>query len=82
MSWDRGAVLHCDTKNCLGKVDVMDQNRAVTLAYARAHGWRCYDGRSLTGKEIVSHICPTCGGTPRSKLPESPPKLDQDVPLF
>lgn len=82
MSWERGAVLHCDTYACTGKIDVSDQNRVITIAYARAKGWRIYDGRSLTGKDISSHICPTCGGTPRSKLPEAPPQLDQDVPLF
>jgi len=81
MSWDKGSVLSCDTPGCKGRLDIA-VNRVSVIAFARAKGWRIFDGRSQTGKEINSHICPECGGTARSKLPPPPPKLQEDEPLF
>ena len=35
----------------------------------RAQGWRLYDGKSQTGKDISDTICPWCAGTTDKPAP-------------
>jgi hypothetical protein len=58
-----------------------DGPRVVVLNAARAKGWHLFQGESLTGKPIDTHICPSCIGTNRSGKAKVE-RLDKDVPLF
>jgi predicted RNA-binding Zn-ribbon protein involved in translation (DUF1610 family) len=79
MTWEKGAIMRCDT--CRELVDSGD-NRVMTIARARARGWGVFDGRTIGGSAMVSHICPQCRGTNRSRLPAPPPRLEEDEQLF
>lgn len=55
--------------------------RVVVLNAARAKGWHLFEGESLTGKDLESHLCPTCVGT--SRTPKAKPEtFEEEVPLF
>jgi len=79
MTWEKGAIMRCDT--CSELID-SDSNRVETIARARARGWGVFDGRNIGGTSMVSHICPKCMGTNRSRLPAPPARLEEDEPLF
>ena len=70
--------LVCD--GCLVVFASIGPRETVSNA-ARARGWHLYEGPSLTSMEIVSHLCPACVQTPRSKLPPVT-RLDGDEALF
>jgi hypothetical protein len=56
--------------------------RVVVLNAARAKGWHLFQGESLTGKAIDTHVCPICIGTSRSVVKSKGRPLDEDFPLF
>jgi hypothetical protein len=56
--------------------------RVIVLNAARAKGWHVFQGESLTGKPIDTHVCPTCMGTNRSVIKSKAVSLDEDVALF
>lgn len=41
----------------------------TSISVLRASGWRLYDGKSLTGKDISDTICPWCAGTTDKPAP-------------
>lgn len=58
--------------------------RGTTITKARAGGWHVYDGPSSdSSKQLSTHLCPTCVGSPR-KAPTKREPMDDDVflPLF
>lgn len=76
--WLKNGDLSCDT---CGIVYEYDGPRIVVSNAARSKGWHLFQGASLTGKQIDSHLCPECVGTPRS-APVKVERLEEDEPLF
>jgi len=63
-------------------VDAVDPvPRAAVVYAARAHGWHCYQGPSITSKDLDLHVCPECRGTKRS-LPSKSVPMPEDVPVL
>lgn len=56
--------------------------RVVVLNAARAKGWHLFQGESLTGKPIDTHVCPVCIGTSRSSTKSIGKPLENDTALF
>jgi len=78
LMWLRNGDLACDT--CAVKFSY-DGPRVIVLNAARAKGWHLFQGESLTGKPIDTHVCPDCIGTSRSIKPKVD-RLDEELPLF
>ena len=79
--WQRDGRMVCDT--CTNNIDWGEVPRVIVIRRARDMGWHVYEGPSIDGtKTLMSHICPLCMGTARSKLPPAPPPLVEDQPLF
>lgn len=78
MTWLPNGNLMCST--CNYKFEYPGPH-AVVLNAARAHGWHCFNGMSLTLKPIEEHLCEDCIGTARTKLAKRGP-MEEDVPLF
>ncbi len=76
--WLKDGRLCCDT--CPKTLDYPGP-RVLVIEAARAHGWHCFRGQSITGKDMDSVICDDCTGSPRAKLPPRKP-MDEDVTLF
>jgi hypothetical protein len=76
--WLKNGDLACDT--CGSKYSY-DGPRVIVLNAARAKGWHLFQGKSLTGKPMDTHICPECMGTNRSARPKVE-HLDEELPLF
>jgi hypothetical protein len=77
--WLKTGDLACDT------CDVVLEYpgpRRVVLNAARAHGWHCFHGASVTDKMIETHVCSVCIGTNRSAIKSKAQLLDEDIPLF
>lgn len=55
--------------------------RVVVLNAARAKGWHLFKGKSLTGKDLESHLCADCVGTSRTQRVK-PATFEEEVPLF
>lgn len=54
-----------------------------TETRARVHGWHIFHGYSETGKRLDVYLCPTCVGTPRSKvLKPAPEYLEGQLDLL
>jgi hypothetical protein len=63
--WIKAEDLECDYR-CGSRF--MDRgDRHSTVQAARAMGWRCFLGISLTKKDIEVHICPMCIDRKRAK---------------
>lgn len=79
--WLPNGDLGCDTCDAF----VYSQGaEGTTATRARAKGWHIYEGPSSDGsRNLSSHLCPDCVGTPR-KLPQKRVPMDDDVflPLF
>jgi Zn finger protein HypA/HybF involved in hydrogenase expression len=54
----------------------------IVLNAARAKGWHLFQGKSLTGKEMNTHVCPECMGTNRSVVKSKAVPMDGDAALF
>lgn len=78
MSWVDGGDLACDT---CGAVLSYPVNTVLLEQMARAKGWHCWSGSSMTGKDIDTALCPDCVGTSRTKLSKVEHLEPQD-PLF
>lgn len=78
MAWHTSGAILCDT--CPAKLDVPGPHAAVVM-YARAHGWHCYNGTTLSGDRVERHLCETCIGAARQRLAPRGP-MEDDVPLF
>jgi hypothetical protein len=78
MTWLKDGTLACDTCKLVFEYP---GPRVIVLNAARAHGWHCYTGPSLSGKLLDTHLCETCVQTPRKRLPKSE-ALDGQDPLF
>jgi uncharacterized protein CbrC (UPF0167 family) len=78
VTWLLNGDLHCST--CPAQFGYGGPH-AIVLNAARAHGWHCFAGMSLSLKPLESHLCPDCIGTARAALKKSGP-MDEDVPLF
>lgn len=61
--WLKDGNLACDTS---GTVFEYAGPRVLVLNAARSRGWHLFQGASLTGKSLESHLCPECVGTARS----------------
>lgn len=79
--WLKTGDLACDTDTCDQRF-LYSGPRVVVLNAARAKGWHLFQGESLTGKPIDTHVCPSCIGTSRSAVKSKGQSLDEDVPLF
>lgn len=77
MTWMADGNLRCD--GCRLIFEFPGPHVEVLYA-ARAHNWHCYEGPSLTGNDLASHLCEKCIGTARTRLPPVE-ALPQD-PLF
>ena len=78
MTWLPSGDLSCNT--C--KAVLSYPTDTVNLEQiARARGWHCYAGASLTGTDMDIALCPDCASSPRAKLPKVTPLEPQD-PLF
>jgi hypothetical protein len=75
--WLKTGDLACDTCDqqlvCAGP-------RVIVLNAARAKGWHVFQGESLTGKPIDTHVCPACIGNNRAVKFKGP--MPEDQPLF
>lgn len=71
--------LRCDT--CSAVLDVAGSSINDILMAARARGWHCFQGISLTGAALETHVCRGCMGTSSAR---KQPFLfeDKEVPLF
>jgi hypothetical protein len=78
MTWEKDGNLKCG--GCRLIFDFPGP-RVEVLRAARAHGWHCYEGPSLTGLDLASHLCETCIGSARTRLPKIEVLQPQD-PLF
>lgn len=78
MAWLKDGSLTCD--HCK-LVFEFPGPQVIVLNAARAHGWHCYRGPSLTGKELEKHVCEDCMRSPRPKLPKNQ-ALEGQEPLF
>lgn len=79
VTWLKNGAIKCNT--CAEKYD-FDGPRVLARTAARAKGWHIYEGATIGGVQQVTHLCPACVGTNRSKLPAAPVRLDADVPLW
>lgn len=78
MAWLDGGILSCDT---CGTTLSYPVNTVALEQMARAKGWHCWSGRSMTDKDIDVALCPECVGTPRTKL-RKVEHLEPQEPLF
>jgi len=79
--WTTKGNLKCDT--CTEVLDGLGEDQSFVLNRARARGWHVYVGPVVAKvKRQDAHICPNCMGTNRSRLPDPPPRLEEDQPLF
>lgn len=76
--WLKDGNLACDT---CGTVHEYGGPRVMVLNAARSRGWHLFQGASLTGKRLDSHLCPACVGTARSAKVKVE-RLEEDEPLF
>lgn len=76
--WLKDGNLACDT---CGIVHEYNGPRVLVLNAARSRGWHLFQGASLTGKPLNSHLCPECVGTSRSGKVKIE-RLEEDEPLF
>ena len=58
MTWILAEDIECDLK--CGSRFMERGSRHSTVQAARAMGWHCYVGPSLTGKDLEVHVCPEC----------------------
>ena len=63
--WLKTGDLGCDTCDAILEYP---GPRRIVLNAARAHGWHCFQGKDLGGREINTHVCSVCIGTNRSTL--------------
>lgn len=80
--WTLAGDLACSTKGCPGLLLGHGLDQAQLTVRANAKGWHLYEGQTLGGGLLISHLCPKCIGTNRSKLPPPPPRLEDDQTLF
>lgn len=78
--WLKGEI-RCDTVDCTGKFSVEHGPHIISLQLARAHGWHCFQGPSITSKELDLHVCPECMDRNRKSLSTAVP-LPGDVPMI
>lgn len=78
LMWCKDGNLACDT---CGTVYEYDGPRVMVLNAARSRGWHLFQGSSLTGKSLDSHLCPQCVGTARSATIKTE-RLEEEEPLF
>jgi hypothetical protein len=77
--WLKNGDLACNT--CSLIFNYGEGPRVVVLNAARAKGWHLFKGKSLTGKDLESHLCSDCVGTSRA-LRAKPQTFEEEVPLF
>lgn len=58
MTWILAEDIECDLK--CGSRFMERGSRHSTVQAARAMGWHCYVGKSLTDKDLEVQICPEC----------------------
>lgn len=80
--WTPAGNLACSTKGCPAIVLNHGQGEQKITDQAVAKGWHLFDGTTVGGSPLISHLCPQCIGTSRSKLPPAPPRLEADQTLF
>jgi len=78
--WDEFGNLICST--CSLTFASHGRNNNLVAELARFKGWHLFDGETIAGVPLTSHLCPKCVGTNRSRLPPSPLKLEDDQALF
>lgn len=80
--WTSAGDLACSTKGCLSLLLGHGLDQQQLSARASIKGWHLYEGKTVGGGLLISHLCPKCIGTNRSKLPPAPPRLEADQTLF
>ena len=80
MSFQKNGSLLCDTEGCKALIDV-EGPQVEVITMARAKGWHCYRGPSMSGKDIDSYICDRCMKSPRPRL-DPVAVLENQDPLF
>ena len=78
MTWRVGGDLGCNTCDAVLSYPTDTVNLEQI---ARARGWHCYTGTSMTGKDMDIALCPDCASSPRAKLPKVV-ALEPQEPLF
>ena len=78
MTWTDGGDLACNT---CGTVLSYPTTTVSLEQIARAKGWHCGSGVTMTGKDYDIALCSDCVGSPRAKLPKVTP-LEPQEPLF
>lgn len=76
--------IECDVETCgarFGLDAVGPAPEAIVIHAARAQGWHCYRGPSITSKDLDLHICPRCLDIRRGGPSRAEP-LPDDVPMF
>lgn len=74
--WIDDDTIKCDT--C--PVVIVHPGRVLNAA--RAKGWHILEGQTMGGDFKVQYLCSQCVGSPRSRLPEAAPPLNDDQTLF
>lgn len=78
--WLPGGDLQCST---CGATFRWAAPRVLVLDAARAHGWHTYEGPSLSGKPLESHLCKDCVDAVRKQLqPVAPVDGYETLSLF
>lgn len=79
--WNESDDLHCSTCDAVFLSHGRDRSMIVRLV--RAKGWHIFEGNSIGGVPLSSHLCPKCVGSNRSRiLPAALPTLEEDQFLF